>query len=144
MWLTNFKLNQNYVYIVVLFCGFSFFWLVKGGHVTCIMPQSVIKKVVILNKWWWFFSYFLRTLSTQKGQYWAQNSTGHLLTNSKGFSYRKLSTNINLKNLKNLNLKWYNVCASLLTIDLSNVLKDSFNILAPLVANFQVSDSTVP
>ena len=73
------------------------FWLVKSGHVTCRMPQSVIKKVVILNKWWWFFSNFLRVLSSQEGQYWAQNFTGHLLiTYSNGFSCRKLSK----KNLK--------------------------------------------
>ena len=55
------------------------FWLVKSGHVTCRIPKSVIKKEVILQKWWWFFSNFLRTLSSQEGQFWAQNSTGHLL-----------------------------------------------------------------
>ena len=55
------------------------FWLVRSGHVTCRMWQSVIKKVVILNKWWWFFSNFLRVLSNQEGQYWAKNFTGHLL-----------------------------------------------------------------
>ena len=89
--LTNQKLKH-----IVLFCCFSF-WLDMRGHVTCRMPQSVIKKVVILNKWWWFFSNFLRVLSSQEGQYWAQNFTGHLLiTYSNGFSCRKLSK----KNLK--------------------------------------------
>ena len=94
--LRKFEKNHHHllrikVYIIVLFCCFSF-WLDMRGHVTCRMPQSVINKVVILNKWWWFFSNFLRVLSSQEGQYWAQNFTGHLLiTYSNGFWCRKLS-----------------------------------------------------